>query len=1146
MRVNLVRLLAILLFIAGASGLPDARPAAAGNNVWTSSGPFGGDVKALVIDRATPSTLYAGTAVGIYKSTNNGGSWTAFSGGLATPSERNVTALAIDRNNGAIYAGTNLKGVFKSTNGGTSWTAVNNGLANLQVRSIATFDSTANNPIYVGTESGVFRSTNDGASWVGVNTGITVPLIRVVKFSPNDPNTLYAGTDAGMFKTIDGATSWDPINTGLGTPIVKDLDFAGNSGSKIFAATTDGMFLTASAGASWSAVNTGLPVTNDLTRVVTDPSDAATAYAGVADTAADTGGLFKTTNAGAGWAPVQTGLPTNPGPLALAVHPTTPETIYAGLEALGVFKTTNGGGSWNDVNVGLNATSISSLARHPTNASILYAASTSSGIFKSIDAGATWTLVNNNLPRRGAQDVVVGPANGNHIFVRLTKDRIFRSTDAGASWTEASAGLPGSISSSGFLRSLAIHPDSGDLLSETTLFAGASSNQQGAFKSTDGGTTWNPSNGGIETSLVRDFAIHPSAPNTVFAAASGNEVVKSTDGGATWSPSDTGLTGGGSQTLAIQPNNASIMYVGLLNQRVAKSTDGGATWAASAAGLPNAVVEDVVVHPTRPNIVYAAMSGFDIPPTDGGFAKSIDAGATWSPLENGLDIRQVRAVLAVASSNNTRIYAGTEGRGVFSIDQAVFTLTVTRAGAGSGTVASSPAGISCGGDCSENYEVGTVVTLTATPASNSLFAGWSGACTNATGTCQVTIDAAKSVTATFVQAFTLTVSRQGTGSGTVTSNPAGINCGTDCTEVYASGTVVTLTASPSGGSVFAGWSGSGCSGTGTCQVTMSQARSVTATFSTAPPPPTRKFPTVDFNGDGRTDPAITQLGTGPNGQALWFAPGAGFTVPFPNTTGDVLAPADYDGDGKTDVLFFRPNANVGGSGAGLWFGQRSGNGALIQVPFAQPGDVPIPCDYDGDGKDDVAIFRPSQGLWFGLDALTGANVLDSRTIHGPFGEPNDVPVVGDYDGDGRCDIAIFRASQGLWYGFRATSQTKVLDSTTTTGPLGQTGDIAVPADYDGNGTTDLAFFRPSSGLWFGLTTTNAVALPAVTHGQNLDIPLPGYYDADAKADVAFFRPSTGQLVYKPSTGGANVTTTFAPNDLPVGKRPAADADDYPY
>ena len=160
------------------------------------------------------------------------------------------------------------------------------------------------------------------------------------------------------------------------------------------------------------------------------------------------------------------------------------------------------------------------------------------------------------------------------------------------------------------------------------------------------------------------------------------------------------------------------------------------------------------------------------------------------------------------------------------------TLTVARAGTGSGTVTSSPVGISCGATCTATFPANSVVTLTAVPAAGSTFAGWSGACTGS-GACQVTMSAAQSVTATFTLntvRHALTVTRAGNGGGAVTSSPAGINCGATCSATFPANSVVTLTAVPATGSTFAGWTGA-CSGSGSCQVTMSAAQSVTATFT---------------------------------------------------------------------------------------------------------------------------------------------------------------------------------------------------------------------------------------------------------------------------------------------------------------------------
>jgi len=155
-------------------------------------------------------------------------------------------------------------------------------------------------------------------------------------------------------------------------------------------------------------------------------------------------------------------------------------------------------------------------------------------------------------------------------------------------------------------------------------------------------------------------------------------------------------------------------------------------------------------------------------------------------------------------------------------------LTVTKTGSGSGAVTSSSIGIDCGLDCTESYPSGTSLTLTAIPSADSVFSGWSGACTG-TGPCTLTLDSDQSVTANFnLKTLGLTISK--IGNGTVTSSPAGIDCGVSCSASYPSGTLVTLAAIPSVDSMFSAWSGA-CSGTGTCTVTLDAPQSVTATFN---------------------------------------------------------------------------------------------------------------------------------------------------------------------------------------------------------------------------------------------------------------------------------------------------------------------------
>ena len=318
-------------------------------------------------------------------------------------------------------------------------------------------------------------------------------------------------------------------------------------------------------------------------------------------------------------------------------------------------------------------------------------------------------------------------------------------------------------------------------------------------------------------------------------------------------------------------------------------------------------------------------------------------------------------------------------------------LTVTRAGTGTGTVTSSPAGINCGATCSASYASGTVVTLSAAAASGSTFAGWSGACSG-TGACQVTMSAARAVTATFnVSAPTnhvLTVTRAGTGTGTVTSSPAGINCGTTCSASYASGTVVTLSAAAASGSTFAGWSGA-CSGTGACQVTMSAARAVTATFTSIPPPGFVLTVTRAGTGTGTVTSAPAGISCGATCSAT-YAAGTVVTLTASPAGGSTFTgwSGACTGTGSCQVTMSAARAvtaTFGGTSAGpvaAWgFDDASGNVARDSSPNGNDGTlVNGPTWTTGrhggallfDGVDDRVRVNDSNSLDLGARATLSA------------------------------------------------------------------------------------------------------------------------------------------------------------------------------
>ena len=220
---------------------------------------------------------------------------------------------------------------------------------------------------------------------------------------------------------------------------------------------------------------------------------------------------------------------------------------------------------------------------------------------------------------------------------------------------------------------------------------------------------------------------------------------------------------------------------------------------------------------------------------------------------------------------------------------------------------------------------------------------------------------------------------------------------------------------------------------------------------------------------------------------------------------------DFDGDGRADVSVFRPSN-------GYWYTSQNAAvnyGAFI---FGFGTDRLVPADYDGDGKTDIAVFRPSNGYWYIQGSQSGFRAF-------PLGVDGDVPVPADYDGDGKADIAMFRPSNGTWYIQRSTLGLVTI-------AFGAGTDKPVPGDYDGDGKAEVAVFRPSTGYWY--TSQNpAINYGAVLFGVSEDRPIPADYDGDGKTDIAVFRPSSGSWYLLRSSQGFTGVAFGLGTDLPV-------------
>ncbi len=199
-------------------------------------------------------------------------------------------------------------------------------------------------------------------------------------------------------------------------------------------------------------------------------------------------------------------------------------------------------------------------------------------------------------------------------------------------------------------------------------------------------------------------------------------------------------------------------------------------------------------------------------------------------------------------------------------------------------------------------------------------------------------------------------------------------------------------------------------------------------------------------------------------------------------------PFDFDGDGKADIGIFRPSD-------GSWWYSRSLDNQFRVFSFGISTDLITPGDYTGDGKADIAVFRPSTGEWFIQRSE------DNSFFSFPFGTSGDIPAPADYDGDGKTDPAVFRPSSVTWFILKSTGGTSIVT-------FGASGDVPVAADYDSDGKADIAIYRPSAGQWW-INRSNDSTVYAFQFGTSTDKPVQGDYTGDGRADAAFFRPSTG-------------------------------------
>jgi hypothetical protein len=280
---------------------------------------------------------------------------------------------------------------------------------------------------------------------------------------------------------------------------------------------------------------------------------------------------------------------------------------------------------------------------------------------------------------------------------------------------------------------------------------------------------------------------------------------------------------------------------------------------------------------------------------------------------------------------------------------------------------------------------------------------------------------------------------------------------------------------------------------------------------------------ADFDRDGKADFAVFRPSS-----TTWISESS--AAPSERSSSfqwghasDILVPSDFDGDGKTDFAVWRP-AN------GVWYVHQSGDDSVLLVrwgtttlhPTGGLPDVPVTGDYDGDGLTDMGVWRPDTGEWWILKSSNGYDQDNSIVYR--WGKLGDVPVQADYDGDKKTDFAVFRSTENRWH-IRSSSTGK--SSVHAFGIAGL--DTLVPADYTGDKKADVAVYR--GGLWHVLNSETGET-EQFNLGFSDDVAVPADYDGDGTTDFAVYRTGTW-YVYDSSRPRLRTFNLGQVNDVPV-------------
>lgn len=581
-----------------------------------TSGPKEGTARTLLaVPNASGGTnLFAGQLY-IWRTSDNGATWTRFQQGLTDPSPGALLALPNGTGGNDVLVGTSA-GVFRSINDGVSWNPINSGIANQSISALALgSNGSGGTNLYAGAglvTGKVFRSVDNGASWTETSTGLPVGQTGVSALITSASGTVLAGTGMGIYRSTNFGASWTQVFNLYG------LSFA-KHGSTLYAGTSNGVYKSTNDGASWTPINNGMTFNWVYAMAAIPNGTGLVLFAN----------MMRSTDNGATWVPASNGIP-NPAIHAIAFvpNPGGSTDLYAATND-GVYRSTNLGGSW--THASFIASSTEGLEVTPSGA--VLAGTQGQHIFRSNDAGGTWT----NVQGASVLDFAVNlnGTSGVSLFSGGVDTGVLRSTDDGATWSDANIGIDDLE-----INSVAVVPNGSG---GSNILAGSYS---GIYRSTNDGAWWEHID---PRQMPLDWAVIPNGSGgyKIFGGGHGG-VWQSTDYGATWTSAGLSELVQGMATTS----NGAYVFAGGDPFGVYRSADAGASWTLVNNGLTDLRIFALLS--SGGSNLFAAGAG--------GVYLSTDNGANWTSVGSGL----TTGVFSLAlSPDRSTLYAGTTGFGVW-------------------------------------------------------------------------------------------------------------------------------------------------------------------------------------------------------------------------------------------------------------------------------------------------------------------------------------------------------------------------------------------------------------------------------------------------------------------------------------------------